>query len=451
MSDTKDVDAGSGIGELLRQRRWSEARQALKDWPAPDLADLLLGLERPDGMILFRLFPPGQSADVFASLDRRHRDELLLGLTDEEARRLLAELKPDDRTDLLEELPGMVVQRMLNLLKPDDRRETLDLLGYPEESVGRLMTPDYVAVRSFWTIARALEHIRAKGAGSETINVVYVTDASWKLLDALELRRFILADPAGTVERIMDYGFVSISAYDDRENAVQLIKRYDLDALPVVDSQGILLGIVTFDDVMDVAEEEATEDFHKAAAVTPLKLSYRDSGAWGLYRKRIPWLLLLIVLSLVSSGIIAAYESTLASAITLAFFLPLLIDSGGNVGSQSATIIIRSLAIGEIAPRQWLRALAKELGVGALLSLTMGVAATALGLLRGDWRLGLVVGLSMACIVLAANIIGALLPLLLTKMRLDPATASSPLITTVIDGLGLVVYFSIAAWILDLL
>lgn len=450
MSDVREMEKSSRVVELLGLHRWAEVRREVEDWPAPDIGDLLLSLETLDRIVLFRLLPHEQSAAVFARLDPRHRDDLLLSLTDDETRQLLAHLKPDDRTDFLEELPGMAVQRMLNLLGPEDRREALDLLGYPEGSVGRLMTPDYVAVRSFWTMERALEHIRAKGADSETINVIYVTDAPWKLLDALELRRFMLGEPTETVERIMDYEFVSISPYDDQEKAVQLIKRYDLYALPVADSRGILLGIVTFDDVMDVAEEEATEDFQRTAAVTPLKASYRDSGTLELFRRRIPWLLILVVLNLVSSGVIAAYQKTLALSITLIFFLPLLIDSGGNVGSQSATLVIRSLAIGEIAPRQWFRALAKEVGVGMLLGVAMGIAATGLGLVRGGWQIGLVVGLSMLSIVIVANIIGALLPLLLTKMRLDPATASSPLITTLIDSLGLVIYFSIAAWILHL-
>jgi magnesium transporter len=451
MPGAREMVTGSTVEELLRQRRWGEVRQALEDWPAPDIADLMYGLEKPDRMLIFRFLPRDQSAEVFSSLDPKSRDDFLPDLSDEETRQLLADLKPDDRTDLLEELPGQMVQRLLNLLRPSDRREALNLLGYPQESVGRLMTPDYVAVRPSWTVERALWQIRAKGEDNETINVIYVTDASWELLDALELRKLILADPDESVERIMDYSFVGISAYDDRENAVQLIQRYDLDALPVVDSRGILLGIVTVDDVMDVAEEEVTEDFHKTAAVTPLKLSYRDTGMWDLFRRRIPWLLILVLLSLFSSGIISAYESTLASALTLAFFLPLLIDSGGNAGSQSATIIVRALAIGEIVPRQWLGALVKEVGVGILLGSAMGVAAAAVGFFRGDWRIGVVVGLSMILIVLVANIVGALLPLGLTKMRLDPATASSPLITTVIDSLGLLIYFSIAGWILHIL
>lgn len=451
MPDARDTKRTSRVAELLSRQMWAEARREVADRPPPDVGDLLLDLNERDRIVLFRLLPSEQSAAVFASLDPRRRDDLLLGLSDEETRLLLAHLKPDDRTDFLEELPGMAVQRMLNMLAPAERREALDLLGYPEDSVGRLMTPDYVAVRPFWTIERALEHIRAKGADSETINVIYVTDAPWKLLDALDLRRFMLADPAENVEEIMDYEFVSLSPCDDREKAVQLIKRYDLYALPVVDSRGILLGIVTFDDVFDVAEEEATEDFHRTAAVTPLKASYADAGVLELFRRRIPWLLILVALSLVSSGVMAAYEKTLSLSIALVVFIPLLIDSGGNVGSQSATLIIRSLAIGEIAPRQWLRALARELGVGVLLGLVMGMAATGLGLVRGDWRLGLSVGMSMASIVLVANIIGTLLPLALTKARLDPATASSPLITTLIDGLGLVIYFSIATWIMRLL
>lgn len=450
MADVKTAVTDIRIKELINERKWIALREEVKDIPAPDLADFILSLDKADRILVFRLLPRDQASEVFASLEPSYRDDLLMALSDEETRVLLADLKPDDRTDLLEELPGQVVQRMLNLLKPEDLREAIGLLGYPEESVGRLMTPDYVAVRSFWTIEKALEHIRTKGKESETINVIYVTDARWKLLDALELRKFILADPEDHVEDIMDYSYVSILVTEDREKAVQLIKRYDLEALPVVDSEGILLGIVTVDDVMDVAEEEATEDFHKTAAVAPLRLSYPETGVVGLFKRRIGWLLFLVFLNLVSSGVIAAFEKALSKAIVLAFFLPLLADSGGNVGSQSATIIIRALAVGEISTKDWLKALLKELGVGLLLGATMGLASWVLGFIRGDWRVGIVVGFSMILIVIIANLIGLVLPMLLTKLKLDPATASSPLLTTIIDSAGLLIYFTMAGLILHL-
>lgn len=436
------------ILELLEQRRWRELRQAVVDIPAPDLADLMVNITRPDRVLLFTVLPRQLASDVFASLEAGEKDQLLKDLTDEETRRLLADLPPDERTALLEILPGQATQRVLNLLSPEDLEEARLLLGYPEESVGRLMRPDYVAVRPNWTIRQSLEHIRARGKDIETISIIYVSDASWHLLDALELQRFILADPDERVENIMDQTYVSLNALDDQEEAVRTMERYDLYAVPVVDSDNVLLGIVTVDDILDVAREEATEDFHKAAAVSPLKESYREATIFSLYRKRIGWLLALIVVNLVSSGVIAAFEETLAATITLAFFIPLLIDTGGNTGAQSATLMVRALATDDLGLDEWARTLAKELGEGLLLGITMGLAAYGLGLFRGGLEVAFVVGVTMLVLVLLANLVGIVLPFLLTRFGLDPAVASSPLITTVVDALGLFIYFSIAAAVL---
>jgi len=436
------------INNLIQEQNWPVLREKLTGRTAPETAELLPELDKPHRVLAFRLLPREFSTEVFSLLEGDYQDALLKELTGEETRRLLADLKPDDRTQFLSELPGQVTQRLLNLLSPADLKEARRLLGYPEESVGRLMTPDYVAVRPEWTAARALEHIRRKGKDSETINVVYVTDSSWKFLDALELRRFILAKPTDTVEQMMDYSYVTLSAVDDREQAVRVMLRHGFVALPVLDSAGILLGIVTADDVLDVAQEEATEDFHKTAAVAPLKTGYREAGIWPLYRKRIGWLVILVLVNLVSSGVISIYEEVLASALALAFFIPLLIDSGGNTGAQSATLMVRALATGDVKLAQWFKVLAKELFVGISLGTTMGLAGGLLGLFRGGYQIGLVVGLAMVFIVVVANVIGVVLPFILIKLRLDPAVASSPLITSVADAAGLIIYFTLAAWIL---
>jgi magnesium transporter len=414
----------------------------------PEIADLLLELEKADRILVFRLLPRELSSEAFSYLDGDHQDALAGELTSEEMRRLLADMKPDDRTQFLAELPGQVTQRLLNYLSPADLIEARHLLGYPEESVGRLMTPDYVAVRPEWTVAQAIEHIRHKGKDSETINVVYVTDSSWKLLDALELRRFILAKPTDRVEQLMNHFYVTISAMEDREEAVRMMHRHALSVLPVVDSAGVLLGIVTVDDVLDVAEEEITEDFHKAAAVRPLKSGYREAGVWPLYRKRIGWLVILILINLVSSTVISIYEDVLASAMVLTFFIPLLIASGGNVGSQSATLMIRALATGDVKLTQWFRVLSKELLVGLAIGATMGLAGGLLGLFQGGYQIGVVVGLAMVAVVLVSNIMGVALPFVLLRVGLDPAVASSPLITSIADATGLAIYFAIAVWFL---
>ena len=439
------------VERLIEQRRWDHLRERIAEHSAPEVAELLLDLEKPDRVLLFRALPRPLSTKVFAYLEPETQNALLEELTDEETRRLLAEMSPDDRTPLLGEMPGQATQKLLNLLSSEDRRKAQQLLGYPEESVGRLMTPDYVAVRPHWKIAKALDHIRKLGIDRETINWIYVVDDSWKLIDALILRTFIVTEPEKTVEEIMDYRFVSISAIADREEAVRTIQRHDLEAVPVVDSEGVLVGIVTVDDVLDVAEMEATEDFHLYGAVRPLETSYRESSVWSLFRKRVSWLVVLVGVGLVSSSIIGAFEGTLESAISLAFFIPLLIGSGGNTGSQSATLMVRAIATGDLQLRQWGRALSKELAVGISLGLALGLATAALGTFRGGPEIGLIVGLTMVAIVLTANMLGALLPFILTQAKLDPAAASAPLIATVMDATGLVIYFTIATMILGLL
>ncbi|HVM18017.1 MAG TPA: magnesium transporter [Gaiellaceae bacterium] len=442
------VDTRDQVQELLDRRDLSALRRLLAEMPVPDIADLLHEVDKPDRVILFRLLPRPVSCEVFAELEGESGQTLIEDLTDEEARRLLAGLAPDDRTQLLEELPGLVTQRLLNLLSPKDLAEARFLLGYPEDSVGREMTPDYVAVKAHWTVRQALDHIRRRGRESETINEIYVTDAGWRLLDAVELSAFVLGDPDDSVESLMDRSFVSVFAHEDRERAVELIGRYDRYALPVVDSDGVLVGIVTVDDLLDVAEEEATEDFQLTAAVVPLDTPYREASIWRLYRKRIAWLVVLVFVALMSSAVIAAFEATLETVIALAFFIPLLIGAGGNTGAQSATLVIRALATGDLKLRQYWSAIGKELVVGLCLGATMGAASALLGFLRGGVEVGIVVGLTMVCIVLVANLVGGTLPFLLTRVGLDPAVASSPLIATIMDAVGLLIYFTIAIVVL---
>jgi magnesium transporter len=435
------------VEHLLASRNWTALRTRLQDLPPREIADMLLLLEPSEAAVLFRVLPRSLAADVFAALEKDQRQSLLKQMSDRHVGQLLADMRPDDRTHLLEELPGELTQQMLNLLDAEDMAEARQLLGYPEDSVGRLMTPDYVAVRPNWTVRQALEHIREWGHDSETVNTVYVVDGHWRLLDGIMLRRFMLAQPEQFVADLMDSSVVTLSALEDREEAVHLIQHYDLDTLPVVDSDGVLIGIVTIDDVLDVAQEEATEDFHKGAALVPMK-SYREASMLQLYGKRIGWLMILIVVNLISSSVIAAYESVLVATISLAFFIPLLIDSGGNAGSQSATLLVRALATGDIRLHQWLRTLGREIAIGAMMGVTLGLASSGLGIFRGGPKLGIVVGLSMTGIIIVANVIGAMLPFLLTRLRIDPAVASSPLITTIADACGLLIYFSIASAIL---
>jgi magnesium transporter len=435
------------IAELIAQRRWTELREVLEDWPAPEIADLLLDLPKPDRVLLYRALSRRDAAETFSYLEVEQQDALLMELSDEETRGLLADLPPDDRTHLLEELPGRATQRLLNLLGAGDRKEATWLLGYPEESVGRLMTPDYVAVRPGWTVEQALRHLRARGPRSETVNVVYVVDERWHLLDDIELRRLILAEPETPVSEVMDESFTSIPASAGREEAVNLIRRYDLLALPVVDSDGVLLGIVTVDDVMDVAEEEATEDFHRVGSVGPIRTSLRDAAVGFLYRRRIGWLMALVFVNIFSGAGLAAFEDTIARTVSLVFFLPLLIGSGGNAGAQSATLMVRALATGDVRMADWLRLLGKELSVALLMGLTMALGVAAISALRAP-EVMLVVSLTMTISVVFGSLFGMSLPFVLTRVRLDPATASAPLITSVADIAGVLIYMSLATWLL---
>jgi len=441
------------IDTFIRERHWTDLANHRVAWPseelvAPALVDALLSLEPLDRVLLFRALPQGVAAEVFAYLEGETRDDLLRRLTDAETRHLLAELNPDDRTALLHELPGQATQRLLNLLDADDMREARALLGYPEESVGRLMTPDYLAVKPDWTVARALEHIRRRAQTSETADVIYVVDERWRLLDDMPLRRLVMADPEQRIEALMDHTLVRLAASDDREEAVRSMQRYDRVALPVVDSGGVLVGIVTVDDVLDVAQEEATEDFHKAGAMRPLRTSYWEATKRVLFRARIGWLAALVLVNLVSSGVIAAYEEVLEAVVALAFFIPLIIDTGGNTGSQSATMMIRALSTGDVKPTQWFRAFTKELAIGVAIGGTLGLLGMLLGLFRGGFEIGLVVLLTMVTTLVLTNLVGVLLPFVLTRLKLDPAIASGPLITSIADAVGLLIYFSFAVMVL---
>ncbi len=442
------------IAALIEQRQWKEIAATLRDWPDPEVADLLLLADKPERVLLFRALPRERAANVFSYLDLEHQGAFVEDLTDEDTRQLLSNLSPDDRTALLAELPAEVTQRLFELLDAAHLSQARQLLGYPEESVGRLMTPNYISVQRDWSIQESFAHMRRVGRSKETFNFIYVTDERGRLLDALRLRRFVMADPTSKVEQLMNHRFFALSAFDDREKAVEIAKRYDLNVLPVLDSEGVLIGIVTIDDLFDVAEEEATEDFHRSAGVAPLEGSYRLASPVFLFQRRFGWLTILIFVNLISGWVISSYEEYLQEFLVLAFFMPLLIATGGNTGAQSATLMIRALATGDV--RLGIGALrsafGKEVLVGLMLAFWMGLLTYGLGFLRGSGTLdiALVVSVSMVAIVLVANLIGVLMPFLLSMLKWDPAVASSPLITSLMDAVGLLIYFGVAAWILQL-
>jgi len=358
-------------------------------------------------------------------------------------------MDPDDRTQFLEQLPAFRRNELLKSLNPKEQEIARTLLNYPEQSIGRLMTTDFVAVKPHYTVQQALAHIRKYGQDSETLNIIYVVDASWRLIDDLRIRSLLLADASQLIADLLDNRFVSLKAYDDQETAIQIFREQDRVALPVVDDESKLLGIVTVDDIMDVAEEETTEDFHKFGSFQKSIISPLKARVLELYKSRIVWLTILVFMNVFSGAALASFEGVIESMVSLVFFLPLLIDSGGNAGAQSATLMIRALAIGDVQMKDWLKLLSKELFVSLLLGLTMAVGVSLIASFRAP-EIIFIVALTMIFTVMVGSMIGLMLPFLFTRFNVDPATASAPLITSLADILGVLIYFTIASKFLQL-
>ena len=448
---------GPDIGELLAQRRYDQLREALLEFEPADVADLIDGLEHDQAALVFRLLPRDLAAAVFSYLDVEQQQNLIANLGTERVAALINELEPDDRTAFLEEMPAEVAQRLIALLTPAERSITQTILGYPEESVGRLMTPDYVRVKPEWTIAHSMEHIRRYGRDAETVNVIYVVDETGKLIDDLRIRQFLLADPQQKIESMMDRKFTALNATDDREEAVRLMQHYDRVALPVIDSRGILVGIVTADDVADVAEEEVTEDIQKMGGMEALDVPYLETGFGPLLRKRGGWLSFLFLGEMLTATAMGYFENEIARAVVLALFVPLIISSGGNAGSQASSLIIRAMALGEISVALWLRVLLRELASGIALGTLLGCIAIvriifwpARLTLYGEhyMMVAATVALSLIGVVTFGTLTGSMLPFVLRWLGFDPAAASAPFVATLVDVTGLVIYFSVAALVL---
>jgi magnesium transporter len=442
---------------LIEAREFNTLREELKNWPAGDLAELMEPLSAEKEAIVFRLLPREQAAEVFTYLSDERQEELLKAMAHEEVARILNAMDPDDRTSLLEELPASVIQHMLSLLSPEERLVASQLLGYEEDSVGRLMTPDFVRIRSNWTVERALQHIRRYGKDSETMSMIYVIDQDGRLIDDLRIRQFLLAAPETPISDIMDERFVSLKATDNREMAVEVFKDTDLIALPVVDKDNVLLGIVTVDDILDVAEEEATEDIQKIGGSEALDEPYMKIPIPKMVRKRATWLIVLFLSEMLTATAMGRFENEIARAVVLSIFVPLVISSGGNSGSQASTLIIRAMALGEVGLRDWWRVMRREILSGLALGAILGI----IGFMRiSTWALvfhsygqywlllAFTVGLALIGIVLWGSLAGSMLPFLLRRIGLDPATSSAPFVATLVDVSGLIIYFTVAALIL---
>lgn len=442
-----DIDFHS----LIKERLWRELKTELSELDVPSIVSLIEQSNELQSTIIFRFLSREEAKEVFQELRSSKQSEIIEGLAHHASRlsELMNDLAPDDRTAFFEELPGNIGQQLMQLLNPKNLKQTTQLLGYPEESIGRLMTPQYVAVKPHFTVAETLEHIRKFGDDSETLNVIYVVDQKWKLIDDIRIRDIILADSDQKIEDLIENKFIALSAFDDQETAIRIFKDYNRVALPVVDSIGTLLGIVTIDDIFDIAEEEDTEDFHKFGAVQDAVISPMQATVGFLYKKRIGWLMALVIVNIFSGAIISSYENIIQTVVSLIFFLPLIIASSGNAGSQSATLMIRAMAMGDVQMGDWLKLLSKEFLVSLLLGATMALGVS----IVAGWRapeIMLIVSLSMVLAVMIGSMLGMLLPFIFTLLKLDPATASAPLITSISDIAGVLIYFSLASWYLAL-
>ncbi len=441
------------IEEAIQNKNFRALREGLVEIPAQDLAELLSELEETSRGIVFRLLPRDLMMEVFENLEVEEQEELLTTLSKGNVQYLLENMSPDDRTHLLEDMPAEVTKKILRLLSSEERKIATRLLFYPEDSVGRMMTPELIELNLEMTAAQALDKIRRIGMDKETLYSCYVTDKGGYLIGLVTLKNLVLAPTDKKVQELMEPDPVKVNVYTDQEEVIQICQKYDLLAVPVVDPEDKLIGIVTIDDIMDVKDEEVTEDIHMMAAVVPVEERYLRVSPFQMVWRRGIWLFLLLIAETVTGSVIKSYESFLQGEnIWMAFFIPMLIATGGNTGSQSAMMVVRALAIGDLDVSHFLRALFKESYTGALLALAlcpiMFVIAYVMAL---DPVHSIILAVSLTLIVTIANVMGTLLPLLFKALRLDPALMSGPFISTLMDITGIFIYFNSAILISHLL
>ncbi len=437
---------------LLEQKKYNAIKTVLSTMNPSDIAALLEDVPPGELLLLFRLLPKELAADTFVEMDSEAQKALVQGFSDTELKSIVDDLYVDDAVDLVEEMPANLVKRILSQAEPDTRRLINEMLKYPDDSAGSLMTTEYVDLNPGMTAGEAIGHIRATGVDKETVNLCYVVDDKRKLLGVVSLRSIILAKPDMPVSELMEQNVVSVTTHEDQELVAQTFAKYNFTALPVVDSEDRLVGIVTVDDAIDVMQEEASEDISKMAAVTPTGKPYLRLSVFDLWRSRIPWLLILMISATFTGMIITHFENALATYVVLTAFIPMLMDTGGNSGSQSTVTIIRSLSLGEIGTKDTMKILWKEIRVAVLCGLTLAIVNFGKLMLfdRVGFKVSLVVCITLVFDVLASKIVGALLPLGAEKVGLDPAVLASPVLTTIVDAVALLIYFTAATYILGL-
>ena len=438
--------------QLAEEKQYRQLKEALLEFPAVDVAAFMEELDSERTVIVFRMLPKDLAMDVFAELPVENQQHIINSITDQELSEIMEELYVDDAVDMVEELPAAVVRRVLKSTTPDTRKLINQFLNYPENSAGSIMTAEYVGLKKTMTVEECFAYIRKHAVDSETIYTCYVMDEG-RHLDGVVTVKDLLMNPYETkVGDIMDTHVIKAYTTEDQEQVADTMNKYDLLSLPVVDSEDRLVGIVTVDDVMDVMEEEATEDFEKMAAMLPSEKPYLKTGVFQLAKNRIPWLLILMLSSTITGGILLKYENAFAAVPLLVSFVPMLMDTGGNCGSQSSTMIIRGMAVGEIAVTDILKVVWKEVRVGMLVGVVLSLVNFIRLMLQypGNTMICLTVVLSLFCTVVAAKTIGCVLPIAAKTLKMDPATMASPLITTIVDAVSLMVYFDLACRLLDM-
>jgi magnesium transporter len=443
--------------ELLATEDFEQLKEFLDDLNISDVEALID--EFPEhGPTFIETLHINRAVNVFRILDFPTQERILKRLSGNRISEIINNLPPDDRTAIFSELKGEAVKQLIILLSPADRKEALGLLGYPEDSVGRMMTPDYITVKQHWDMNRVLEHVRKYGKASETIDVLYVIDKNGELLDDIKIKDILLSSPETKVRDLIDNRLIALNANDHQEDAINVFRMNNRVALPVVDEQGIMLGIVTVDDILWVANEEYTEDMQRIGGTEALDEPYLDVSVFHLFKKRIGWLIILFFGQLITTAVMEHYESQLANTVMLLVLVPLILSSGGNSGSQASTLIIQAMALGEVTLSDWWRVMKREILSGLLLGLVLGT----LGFIRiYSWQalsgtygehwdlIALVVGISLVGVVLWGSLVGSMLPFILRKFRLDPATSSTPFVSTLVDVTGLIIYFTICLIILS--
>ena len=438
--------------ELLDEKRYKELREILVHTEPADIAISFDEMTERQRALLFRILPKELAAEVFVELDSDTQSNLIEGFSDSELKEVVDELYADDAVDIVEEMPANVVKRILRHAEPELRKDINQMLRYPPDSAGSIMTTEYVDLKRDMTVADAFTHIRRTGMDKETIYTCYVIDSNRILLGLVSVKDLLLSDYSRQISEIMETDIISVKTTDDQEYAAGLFEKYDFLAIPVVDNENRLVGIITVDDAIDVIQEEATEDIEKMAAITPSDKPYLKTGVFETFRQRIPWLLLLMISATFTGSIITNYQNAFVSYSILTAFIPMLMDTGGNSGSQSSVTIIRGLSLGDIEFRDIFRVIFKELRVSFFCGLTLAAANFAKLMLldRVGMQISLVVSITIVCTVMFAKVVGCTLPMVAKKIGFDPAVMASPFITTIVDAVSLIIYFNIAVTVLHI-